>query len=518
MRFEYIHPLKTARNLRSFITACVLAALALSLPWSVFGAEPTPTPAPELSVSLRGLLDDELEQGEPLRVAVRLESSGEGNGRVELAPASGTWVEAIAVELSAAGDGAVLARATPVGVPASPRATLDRERVAGGLWMFASGATQGLAPGDYILRARLAIKGGAGWSGEATSDELPFKVVGVSTAPERVSARTLARAQIAFSQGAFEEAARLVDAVLAKTPDDFELLCLRAEIALDGGNPVAAMICVNRAARSLAPTSPGPPPLMLQEVQSRVFAAQNSESASPSSPPNWTWPPVSVWTLPEKEAAALLDKAAPVPVVTTTPAASAPREIPKTPAPVAPPPAMASGSTQPSVASIGSVVPSSEFSEPKIRADAAGQWAASATAGTQYGRTQYSAAQATGAPNVPVVGNSPDAWCPSVRDKGMDWLEVTFAKPVRATEVRVRQSDASGAIAKVEAIEPDGTAHVWWEGADPRQPTTVREIVWFGVRVPQTTYLVARVKLTLNLASGPGYKQVDAVQLVGATP
>ena len=96
----------------------------------------------------------------------------------------------------------------------------------------------------------------------------------------------------------------------------------------------------------------------------------------------------------------------------------------------------------------------------------------------------------------------------------MDWLDATFAKPVHAIEVRVRQNDAPGAIAKVEAIEPDGTTHVWWTGADPHQRTAVREIVWFAVRVPKTSYLVSRIKLTLNLASGPGYKEIDAVQLV----
>lgn len=139
-----------------------------------------------------------------------------------------------------------------------------------------------------------------------------------------------------------------------------------------------------------------------------------------------------------------------------------------------------------------------------------------ARAGSECDKTQYSAARATGAPNVPVVGNSPDAWCPAVRNVGLDWLEVAFANPARATEIRVRQSDASGAIIKVEAFEPDGTTNTWWEGEDPYVAPAIREIVWFAVRVPQTTYPVARVKLTLNLATGPGYKQIDAVQLVAA--
>jgi hypothetical protein len=162
------------------------------------------------------------------------------------------------------------------------------------------------------------------------------------------------------------------------------------------------------------------------------------------------------------------------------------------------------------------MVPSSELAEAKILADGAGQWAASATAGTKYGKTQYSPAQATGAPNISVPGNSPDAWCPENKNVGTDWLEVTFAKPTHATEVRVRQNDAAGAITKIEAIESDGTTHVWWEGTDPYKAPAVREIVWFGVRVPKTPYLVAKVKITLNLASGPGWKEIDAVQLVGS--
>lgn len=166
----------------------------------------------------------------------------------------------------------------------------------------------------------------------------------------------------------------------------------------------------------------------------------------------------------------------------------------------------------------GVVVSSAELNDTKINADPAGQWAAGAKAGSQYGKTQYSAGQATGAPNIKVQGNSPDAWCPLNKSNGTDWIELTFAKPVHATEIRARQNDAAGAIAKIEAIEADGTTHMWWEGVDPYQTPTVKEIVWFAVRVPPTSYLVAKVKITLNLAAGPGWKEIDAVQLVGTTP
>lgn len=217
-------------------------------------------------------------------------------------------------------------------------------------------------------------------------------------------------------------------------------------------------------------------------------------------------------TVAAAPAAATIPMTTPARVPATAPA-------PASVVPVSPPaalPIMPAGAPRKGESSPGKVVASVELVETKIRADAAGQWAAAARAGSEYGRTQYSAAQAIGAPNVPVVGNSPDAWCPAVRNVGMDWLTVTFAQPVPAVEVRVRQSDASGAIVKVEAFEPDGTAHVWWEGVDSTQAPTIREIVWFAVRVPKTAYPVAHVKFTLNLASGPGYKQVDAVQLVAA--
>ena len=84
-----------------------------------------------------------------------------------------------------------------------------------------------------------------------------------------------------------------------------------------------------------------------------------------------------------------------------------------------------------------------------------------------------------------------------------------------ATGVRVRQNTGPGAIAKVEAIAADGRVHVWWQGRDPLPPAAVRDFAWFVVRVPVTSYAVARIRLTLDLASVAGWNQIDAVQLVG---
>src|SRR6185295_14809079 len=113
-----------------------------------------------------------------------------------------------------------------------------------------------------------------------------------------------------------------------------------------------------------------------------------------------------------------------------------------------------------------------------------------------YSSPNYSAAKMIGPPDVPVPGDSINAWCHGSGSASSDWFELTFAKPVHATEVRVRQTNCPGAIARVEALESDGTTHVWWEGADPVKAPAQASLAWFAVRVPKTDYVVAKIKIT----------------------
>lgn len=493
-------------------------------------AQSAESPAPEISLALRGIDDEAVEQGEPLRLVVRLNAPRETATAISLAPASGSWSDAIAVEIASAGGRAAMVRAVPFGKSDSPMAKLDAEHVAGGLWRFGPDAMQQLAPGNYVVRARLVIRDGTGWTGEVVSDDVLLQIVAAANSTDRVLQRAVNRAQDALLDGHVEEAAKILDAVLTQTPDEEGVLTMRAEVALRAGNPMAAMICLNRAAPK---TISGQPPIEREELKTRVMAALRGDATPSANPPAWSWPPPAVLTAsPEQKAAAekAAEAKAPSKVNPTTPTVAPPATpavapaaastakpadvAPITPTPTTP---LAGPAKSPSAAA-GVVVPAAELTDPKISADAAGQWAASATAGSQYDKRTYSASKATGAPDVSVAGNSPDAWCPAGKNNGTDWLEVTFAKPVHTTEVRIRQNDTAGAIAKVEAIEPDGTAHVWWEGVDPHVASATRDIVWFAVRVPKTDYLVAKVKITLNLAAVPGWKEIDAVQLVGTGP
>jgi hypothetical protein len=390
-------------------------------------------PAPEISISLRGAGDANVEQGEPLRIAVRVRTPRDSSDTITLAPANGTWADAVRVEISPAAGSAVAARAEAVGKPDSPHATLDKTRIAGGLWRISSEDVQRLAPGDYVVRARLTISDGSGWNGEVASASTRLLIVAASNSADRVTQRAVNRAHDALLSGQVESAASILDAVLENSPDDVRLLTARAVVAERAGNIFAAMICVNRAERARPPTSKGPPPFELQELQTRLRLALGEASKQTERPADWTWPPANVMKLPATmlppisnadrpaSTVAIVSKSDPTPASAP---ASTPSTTQSTPAAVLMKPARSTKptGTHADLSSIASIVPSSELADAKIIADSSGHWATGATAGTQYDRKQYSAAQATGAPNVSVAGNSPDAWCPAVRDQGMDWL------------------------------------------------------------------------------------------------
>ena len=139
---------------------------------------------------------------------------------------------------------------------------------------------------------------------------------------------------------------------------------------------------------------------------------------------------------------------------------------------------------------------------------------ASAVASSEYGKGRYDAAQAAGAPDVPGLADDPKAWCPTAAKGSLDWIELTYERPVRATEVRVRQSFLPGCVVRIEGLEPDGSEHVLWEGSDSNAYPP-DQIAWLAVRWPATAFLVQRVRLTLDMSLIKGWKQIDAVQLVG---
>jgi predicted small lipoprotein YifL len=161
------------------------------------------------------------------------------------------------------------------------------------------------------------------------------------------------------------------------------------------------------------------------------------------------------------------------------------------------------------------------LAEEEIVSDPRGQWAVSALASSTYGgdkapesKTAYSPFMATGAPNVERFGDNGNSWASETADKGIEWLELKFAKPVHATELRIRQSYYPGAIIKLELIDDSGARHAVWQGVDSQQyvPNT---IAWFKTSIETTPYVVTGARITLATNAVPGWNEIDAVQLLG---
>lgn len=182
----------------------------------------------------------------------------------------------------------------------------------------------------------------------------------------------------------------------------------------------------------------------------------------------------------------------------------------------APPAAAAPAEEDPAIAEKRLAV-AFALNEETLATDPRGQWAATAKASSTYGDAKdpadYSASKATGAPDVASFGDNGNAWTAKEADGGIERLELTFAKPVQATEIRVRQNSGPGALIKVELIDTTGASHVVHEGVDTAQYDKYN--FWFRKSFEKTAYRVAGAKLTLATNAVSSWNEIDAVQLIG---
>lgn len=156
--------------------------------------------------------------------------------------------------------------------------------------------------------------------------------------------------------------------------------------------------------------------------------------------------------------------------------------------------------------------------EDKIINDTSGQWAISAEASSTYGdhtgKDSWSVEQLTGKPDVETYGDNGNSWTSKEADKGLEWIQLTYAKAVNAYEVRIRQTFNPGAIIKVELIDEKGKNHTVFEGVD-KNKYEQDKIQYFIAKFDKTDYKTKTVKITLATNSVPGWNEIDAVQLVG---
>jgi hypothetical protein len=161
------------------------------------------------------------------------------------------------------------------------------------------------------------------------------------------------------------------------------------------------------------------------------------------------------------------------------------------------------------------------LAEQAIVDDAKGQWASAATASSTYAGDKepasvasYAPSQATGKPNVENYGDDGRSWAPAQADGGIEWLQLDFATPASARELRIRQNNAPGAIIKLELIDEAGERHTVWQGVDDATYDG-GTVYWFVRSFEPTTYKAKSARVTLATNAVSGWNEIDAVQLVG---
>ena len=153
--------------------------------------------------------------------------------------------------------------------------------------------------------------------------------------------------------------------------------------------------------------------------------------------------------------------------------------------------------------------------EDKYINDAHAQWAATASASSTYGDPKPDDGnRAQVAAIGPVDGKH---WINNNIEIGFDWIELGYAKPVQANEVRLVLDDGHGAeaISKVELQDTEGKWNTIWSGLSEVNADRRGSRTWFIRSFAKTPYKVKAVKYTIANNVERAHKYVNAAQLVG---
>lgn len=204
--------------------------------------------------------------------------------------------------------------------------------------------------------------------------------------------------------------------------------------------------------------------------------------------------------------------AVPAPTPTTT--AAAPAAAPAAPAPAVP---LGEQTPEQQEAARKQTLLDYATMEDKYLNDPRGQWASSARASSVFG-DENGKEPSDGNLAKNAIGPSDDrTWTNNNTDKGFDWIELTYVRPVAASEVRVIIPGGDGveAINKVELQDTEGKWNTVWTGLSEVKRDQRGNRTWFVRSFDKTSYKAKAVKITYANNLQHDYKKIDAVQLVG---
>lgn len=138
------------------------------------------------------------------------------------------------------------------------------------------------------------------------------------------------------------------------------------------------------------------------------------------------------------------------------------------------------------------------------------QWAVSAKASSQYGTDSWSAAQATGEPNVTDCLDSSSAWASATSNEAAT-LTVYFSVPVIPSQINIHQNYYPGAINGITLITVDGDEiELDDAGKAPNECPAIHTI-----DIEDVEDAVNGIIINVDQTETGNWNEIDAVELVG---
>ncbi len=134
---------------------------------------------------------------------------------------------------------------------------------------------------------------------------------------------------------------------------------------------------------------------------------------------------------------------------------------------------------------------------------------------SQWSTSNWSAAQALGAPDTLSYGDYRTSWAAAYRNQGMQFLTLGFDTPVYASGALIRETYGNGFVTQVDALDQNGLLHTVWSGKDTSLPGST---VDFLVNWSTTSFATVGLKIYVDTEHNQGtWEEIDAVQLFGQT-
>jgi hypothetical protein len=134
---------------------------------------------------------------------------------------------------------------------------------------------------------------------------------------------------------------------------------------------------------------------------------------------------------------------------------------------------------------------------------------------SQSSSTNWSAAQALGAPNTNTYGDFPTAWSALNTDgpPNPEFLTLGYSTPIFADSVTIWETFNNGFVTQIDLLDTNNVFHTVFLGNDPSTQGTV---VGFTVAFAPTAYEVIGVKVYVDpTTSMNSWEEIDAVALGG---